>query len=411
MTVNNQTTEVTYTGDGSRVDFPITFAFIDPIQVLWTPAGGAVIEDGADNWIVRMDSPPADGEEVKVYRDTPITQETQYEPYSAFPAEATENALDKLTEITQELENNKADKADVYSDYVKREGDTMKDANTGIDMNGGIVTGLPNPVANSDAVNREYYYAHLTEGPVGPPGSAATVDAGSTTTGDAGTDAEVVNSGTDTAAIFDFTIPRGDKGEKGDKGDPGSGGFDPTLDETVTGSWSMTNPTNVLYGDGSNLTNIPDPDLGLYATKVYSNDGDSSTLTSAKDYTDAEIANIPAPPAGVQLDNTATWTHGQYNQLHIPSKSGTGLSSRFTWDAEINPVVSLSDAVEPLFMCAPGSPSVNGMFIAITWLSLVGDQVWTIDPDKFGTDVVAPENNGVDVTRIFWSKFGKWYDV
>jgi len=62
-------------------------------------------------------------------------------------------------------------------------------------------------------------------------------------------------------------------------------------------------------------------------------------------------------------------------------------------------------------MCAPDSPSVNGMFIAITWLSLVGDQVWTLDEDKFGTDVVAPENLGEDVTRIFWSKFGKWYDV
>ena len=411
MTVNNQSSEVTYTGDGSQVDFPITFAFIDPVQVLWTPAGGSVIEDGADNWIVRMDSPPADGSEVRIYRDTPITQETEYRPYDAFPAESTENALDKLTEISQELENNKADKADVYSDYVKREGDTMKDANTGIDMNGGIVTGLPNPVGNTDAVNRGYYYAHLTEGPVGPPGSAATVDAGSTTTGDAGTDAEVVNSGTDTAAIFDFTIPRGDKGEKGDKGAPGSGGFDPSLDETVTGSWSMTNPTNVFYGDGSNLTNIPDPDLGLYATKVYSNDGDSSTLKSAKDYTDAEIANIPAPPAGVQLTNTASWTHAQFNQLFIPQKSGSGATSRLTWDPEMYPVVSLSMSSEPLYMTAPFPPTTDGTFIAITWVASRVGQVWTLDQTKFGDDVVAPENNGKDVTRIFWGKFSKWYDV
>ena len=58
MTVNNQTVEVKYTADGTQVDFPITFAIIDPIQVLWTPVGGSVIEVGADDWVVRYDSPP-----------------------------------------------------------------------------------------------------------------------------------------------------------------------------------------------------------------------------------------------------------------------------------------------------------------------------------------------------------------
>lgn len=53
-----------------------------------------------------------------------------------------------------------------------------------------------------------------------PEGRAATVDAGTTTTGAPGTDASVVNSGNKTDAVFDFTIPRGDAGAKGDKGDP-----------------------------------------------------------------------------------------------------------------------------------------------------------------------------------------------
>jgi hypothetical protein len=55
---------------------------------------------------------------------------------------------------------------------------------------------------------------------MGTPGASATVDVGTTTTGDAGTDATVVNVGTLSAAIFDFTIPRGDKG---DAGSPGQG--------------------------------------------------------------------------------------------------------------------------------------------------------------------------------------------
>lgn len=55
----------------------------------------------------------------------------------------------------------------------------------------------------------------------GDTGDAATVDVGSTTTGAPGTDASVVNSGTESAAIFDFTIPRGDVGAQGPQGIPG----------------------------------------------------------------------------------------------------------------------------------------------------------------------------------------------
>ena len=45
--------------------------------------------------------------------------------------------------------------------------------------------------------------------PAGPPGTAATITAGTTTTGKAGTSAAAANSGTSSAAILDFTIPRG----------------------------------------------------------------------------------------------------------------------------------------------------------------------------------------------------------
>ena len=50
----------------------------------------------------------------------------------------------------------------------------------------------------------------------GPPGDAAKVQVGTTTTGAPGSDAEVVNSGSDSWAVLDFTIPEGLKGETGD---------------------------------------------------------------------------------------------------------------------------------------------------------------------------------------------------
>lgn len=56
-------------------------------------------------------------------------------------------------------------------------------------------------------------------GPTGPSGDAgaagtpATLSVGTVTTGNPGTDAQVVNSGTEQNAVFDFTIPKGDTGQ------------------------------------------------------------------------------------------------------------------------------------------------------------------------------------------------------
>jgi hypothetical protein len=52
-------------------------------------------------------------------------------------------------------------------------------------------------------------------GATGNPGTAATVAVGTTTTGAAGSSATVANSGTTSAAVFDFTIPRGNTGDTG----------------------------------------------------------------------------------------------------------------------------------------------------------------------------------------------------
>lgn len=49
----------------------------------------------------------------------------------------------------------------------------------------------------------------------GKDGAAATVAIGTVTTGEPGTTASVTNVGTDTAAVLDITIPRGDKGTDG----------------------------------------------------------------------------------------------------------------------------------------------------------------------------------------------------
>jgi len=56
------------------------------------------------------------------------------------------------------------------------------------------------------------------QGEKGETGAAATVEVGTTTTGSPNTLASVTNSGNSTAAVFNFTIPRGVTGTAGEKG-------------------------------------------------------------------------------------------------------------------------------------------------------------------------------------------------
>lgn len=95
------------------------------------------------------------------------------------------------------------------------------------------------------------------QGPQGEKGDAATVNVGTTTTGLPGTSASVVNSGSTSAAILDFTIPRGDKGEQGpqgpqgEPGEPGEDGLDITWRGTYSASTSYVVNDAVYYNGGS----------------------------------------------------------------------------------------------------------------------------------------------------------------
>jgi hypothetical protein len=108
-------------------------------------------------------------------------------------------------------------------------------------------------------------------GAPGSDGADATVAVGTTTTGAAGTNASVTNSGTPSAAVFNFTVPRGDKGDKGDAGDPGAPGSDGNdgapgtpgadgNDATV----AVGTTTTGLPGTNANVTNTGTPGAAVF---------------------------------------------------------------------------------------------------------------------------------------------------
>lgn len=86
-------------------------------------------------------------------------------------------------------------------------------------------------------------------GPTGLKGdAAATISVGTTTTGNAGTSAAVTNSGTSSAVVLNFTIPKGVDGATGATGPQGPAGADASL-TNITTTISLATPTGNAAGN------------------------------------------------------------------------------------------------------------------------------------------------------------------
>ena len=100
----------------------------------------------------------------------------------------------------------------------------------------------------------------------GADGSAATIAVGTVTTGSAGSSATVTNSGTSSAATFNFSIPKGDTGAAGSDGADGADGAAATISVgTVTTGAAGSSATVTNSGSSSAATfdfSIPKGDTG-----------------------------------------------------------------------------------------------------------------------------------------------------
>lgn len=115
-------------------------------------------------------------------------------------------------------------------------------------------------------------------GEQGPAGTAATIAVGSVTASDPGSTPQVINSGTASAAVLDFVLPRGAQGSAGADGAPGADGQDgaegpqgPAGPNEVS-TTTTTNITGLLKGNGSTVqqavagTDYAKPSNTVYAT-------------------------------------------------------------------------------------------------------------------------------------------------
>lgn len=127
----------------------------------------------------------------------------------------------------------------------------------------------------------------------GGAGTAATIKVGTVTTGEAGSSASVTNSGTTSAAVFDFVIPRGDKGEKGEKGDTGTwDGTIPDHEHTVS---DITDFPTSLPANGGNADTVGAKSISqILAVKGWF-DGDMDNLKEQGSYIVNDATNMPIP--------------------------------------------------------------------------------------------------------------------
>ena len=113
---------------------------------------------------------------------------------------------------------------------------------------------------------KDKIYIIGTPGPRGRDG-AGTVTVGTTTTGDAGTNASVTNTGTAQNAVLNFTIPRGETGATGPQGTTATNEYGYKYDTTTTPitltantvatvPLNQTGPLNVITGATTNALTI-----------------------------------------------------------------------------------------------------------------------------------------------------------
>lgn len=106
------------------------------------------------------------------------------------------------------------------------------------------------------------------------------LEIGTTTTGEAGTEATVTNSGSPTHAILNFTIPKGDKGEDGKTG---ANGLTPNIQVgTTTTLEAGSEATVTLTGTTENpILNfgIPKGENGVVTEYILSYDEENEELT------------------------------------------------------------------------------------------------------------------------------------
>ena len=212
------------------------------------------------------------------------------------------------------------------------------------------------------------------QGPAGTPGKSATIQIGSVTTLDAGSQATVTNVGTENEAIFNFGIPKGEPGSGGETTDYIDLSNKPKINN-VELNGNKTLDDLGIQAKGNYLTSVP----SVYKTKAendalyqpkgdYASSSDIPTKTSQltndtgfiTDYTESD-PTVPSYVKNISTTDISNWNNksnfsGSYDDLTnkptiptVPTNissftndSGylTSIPSEYVTETELNDAIS-----------------------------------------------------------------------
>jgi len=195
------------------------------------------------------------------------------------------------------------------------------------------------------------------------PGGSSTITLGTVSTGNPGTSVSITNTGTPTAPLFNFTIPRGDVGPQGLKGDTGLTG--PKGDTGDTGPAGIQGPKGDTGAAGTNGT---DGTNGLAATisvgTVTTGAAGSTAIVTNAGTSSAAVLNFTIPrgadgTSGSSFSGTTdSVTEGTTNLYFTNDRAIAATNNSFT-DVYVN----LNQANEDMLSY------VNGNFVSSTTLN------------------------------------------
>jgi len=203
--------------------------------------------------------------------------------------------------------------------------------NTSIQSNTVSVNSYTDAKIATEVTNRNNAISTAVSG-LSSGGGSSTITLGSVLTGDADSSASIVNSGTTTAAVFNFTIPRGATGASGATGPQGLKGD--TGDTGPQGLTGLTGANGATGAAGSAATVA----IGTVTTGAA---GSSAVVTNAGT-TSAAVLNFTIPRGAdgsgggsTFSGNTDAVTEGTTNLYFTDARALAATNQRFT-DVYVN---------------------------------------------------------------------------
>ena len=164
-------------------------------------------------------------------------------------------------------------------------------------------------------------------GAKGDPGAAATITLGTVTTLDPTASVTITNSGTSSAAVFNFGIPKGDKGDAGEKGATGERGPQGLRGETgPQGPKGDTGSGLNIKGELDSEAGLPQEgvsgDAWLIAGNLYVYVGENGNVVSNPKWSSVGSIQGPAGPTGPKGEQGEPGPKGEPGADGAPGEQG-----------------------------------------------------------------------------------------